>query len=488
MSHTVYFGNVDKKKNSTLQPSLSTSFDVLFKTPTSLYNPTFTLSAETFNYNYARMDNFYYFVRDVVARNNNLFDVTCELDPMATAKSKILASTQYVCYSNVSGGAWLADTRLPVLKSTLVSSRTANPSIFSENGCYTLSVVGKDSAATYKFPSDAQIKQIIGQISTWQDDAIDALHDLIDDTDTDALLESLSKVISNSSLVGNAYSQAPNCIRSCIWTPFEYAGAPTDGQDNIYLGNFNTSITGTRVKASPRKGTTAIAIPWHFNDWRRGYCEDVYLYLPLVGMIAVNASSITNVSALTIKWSATYTDGCLAYEVLAGNEVLGTYGANCAANYPIGVNQQASAGEMLTTLASGLSKTVSSGISAVGHLMGGNVGGAVESAVSSRISSVETAYNTIDTAMSTHASCVGGIGGGAGSGLDKSIICYTVAHNTAIEPAAMSTTMGVPTMKPLQLSSCSGYCQCANAHVASGLPADYIAVVDAYLNSGFYIE
>lgn len=488
MSHTVSFGNVTKRKNSTLQGGTTATFNVLFKTPTSLDRPTFVLNTSDFDYNYAKMGNRYYFVEDIVYKNNGIVEVSCVLDVLATYKAQILASTQYVCYSNVSGGAWLPDTRIPVLKSTSVARATANPSIFSDNGCYTLSVVGKDSAATYKFPSTAQIKQIIAQISSWQDDAIDELHDLIDDTDTDSLLESLSKVISNSSLVGNAYSQAPSCVRSCIWTPFEYAGAPTDGQDTIFLGNFDTGITGTRVKASPRTSNTSVSIPWQFNDWRRGYCEDVYLYLPLVGMVAINGASITNVNSLTVKWSATYTDGCIAYEVLAGNEVIGTYGANCAANYPIGVNQQASAGEIVTTLATGIAKTVSAGVSAVGSLIGGNVGGAVSSAVEGKFSQVSTAYNTINTAMSTHASCVGGIGGGAGSGLDSFFICYTVAHNTVIEPSQMAVTMGIPTMKPLQLSSCSGFCQCANAHVPVSAESWVMDAIDAYVNSGFYIE
>ena len=66
--------------------------------------------------------------------------------------------------------------------------------------------------------------------------------------------------------------------------------------------------------------------------------------------------------------------------------------------------------------------------------------------------------------------------------------CYTVAHDTVISPSEMASTMGVPTMKPLQLSSCSGFCQCANAHVELPAPLPEINAVDAWLNSGFYIE
>ena len=47
MSHTFKFGSFAKRKNSTLQPTILTSFvdyDVLFKNPTSLDNPTITLN------------------------------------------------------------------------------------------------------------------------------------------------------------------------------------------------------------------------------------------------------------------------------------------------------------------------------------------------------------------------------------------------------------------------------------------------------------
>ena len=33
MAHTIYAGNVSKRKNSTWQPTLTASFDVLLKTP-----------------------------------------------------------------------------------------------------------------------------------------------------------------------------------------------------------------------------------------------------------------------------------------------------------------------------------------------------------------------------------------------------------------------------------------------------------------------
>ena len=484
MAHTIYAGKVNKRRNSTLQPSLSASFDVLLKTPTSLHTPTFTINASAFDYNYLKWDERYYFVTDVVARNNNLWDVSAVIDVLATYKADILASTQYVSYSSEQGNAWLADTRIPVLRSTLASKNTTPTGVLSRIGCYVLSVVGRSSAATYVFQDDSTIKGIIDEIDTWESQGITAIESMIDDTDTDTLLASIAKVLTNTGFVGNAYSNAPSCIRSCVWLPFDYARAPITGQDNpIYLGNFPTNKNGQRISSRPLYDSVSISIPWHFSDWRRGYCEDVYLYLPLVGMVSISADSITNVSSLTIDWSVTYTDGCISYEVKAGNEIIGTYGGNCSANYPIGINQQASAGEIAQAFIGGLEKTISAGVnSSISPVSAGMAvaGMAAEATIG--------AYNVQNVASSSHPSCVGGIGGGAGVGLDLNIACYTVAHNTIVEPADMVATMGRPTMKPLQLSTLTGFCQCANAHVSAAAEAQELDAIDSYLNSGFYIE
>lgn len=484
MAHRIYAGKVSKRRNSTLQPTLSTSFDVLLKTPTSLHTPTFTINASAFDFNYLKWDDRYYFVTDVVARNNNLWDVSAVIDVLATYKADILASTQYVSYSSEQGNAWLADTRIPVLRSTLASKNTTPTGVLSRIGCYVLSVVGKSSAATYVFQDDSTIKGIIDEIDTWESQGITAIESMIDDTDTDTLLESIAKVLTNTGFVGNAYSNAPSCIRSCVWLPFDYARAPITGQDNpIYLGNFPTDKNGQRISSRPLYDSVSISIPWHFSDWRRGYCEDVYLYLPLVGMVSISADSITNVSSLTIDWSVTYTDGCISYEVKAGNEIIGTYGGNCSANYPIGINQQASAGEIAQAFIGGLEKTISAGVnSSISPVSAGMAvaGMAAEATIG--------AYNVQNVASSSHPSCVGGIGGGAGVGLDLNIACYTVAHNTIVEPADMIATMGRPTMKPLLLSTITGFCQCANAHVSAAAEAQELDAIDSYLNSGFYIE
>ena len=484
---SVQFGTFSKRRNSTKQPTAFTdSRTVTLKESCSQDRPVFICTGNDFNYNYCIWDSKYYFIDEIISLKNNLIEIHCIMDPLATYKTEIQASTQYVSYSSQSGGSWLPDTRIPVLKSTQTSRSTASlASLFNTTGFYVLSATGKDGCCMYALDK-GQLDALIDSINTWADDLMDyIINDQgnygYDFSTVENALESVGKMSIQTGVIGNAYANAPQCIRSCIWVPFFAAPFVSTGAQ-LYLGNFDTGLHPFTVKASPATGSTSVSIPWNHSDWRRMY-DDVYLYLPLAGMIKLSGDSLTNVSSLSIEYSATASDGVVAYTVKAGGNVIGTFGGQCSANYPIGINQQASAGEIIQSIVAGSEKMVNaainSSISPVSMAASG-VGVALEG--------VAAAYDTVNIANSTHPSTIGGVGGGAGSGLDLNIQCYVVSHDTVIAPADMKDTMGLPTMQPMALSGLTGFCQCANAHVDAPATAGELDAIDYYLNSGFFIE
>lgn len=487
MAHTFTFGKVAKRKNSTLQGAVSASYDVLFKTPTSIDEPTITLHhAGDFDYNYAKYGDNYYFVTDKVSRNNDLWEVSLELDPLATCKDEILASTQFVTYSSNMTSIWLPDTRIPVQKNATVAQRTTTMNfLFTDGGFYVLSAIGKDGCEVY-CTDKANIKRMIADLNDWRTDLKDEIFQALPfptPADEKEATANLYTVALQTGVVGNAYTDAPSCIRSCIWVPFFLSSFADGGGTTIKLGAYDTNATAYSCKTSPVTNTVSVQIPWQFNDWRRAICEEVYLYLPLVGMVALSSDELINQTSISVEWSATATDGCVAYRILSGSQVIGTYGANCAVNYPIGISQQASAGEIVQTAMSGIDRAISTAVhSSISPIS------AVASVGGSMFEGFMAGYDVENIKNTTHNSCIGGIGGGAGVGLSLDLKCFTVAHPTVIEPSAMAATMGLPTMKPMTLSSLSGYCQCANAHVSAAVDAPILNKIDAYLNSGFYIE
>ena len=485
MSHTIYAGSVAKRKNSTLQPTLTASYDVLLKTPTSLHTPTFTISAASFPYNYLKWDDRYYFVTDVTARNNGLWEVSAVVDVLATFKTEILASTQFVCYSSVSGGTWLADMRIPILSKGVGHKQTiVNPRL-SRSGSYVLAVNGENGCSIYRV-TQSDIKNLIQNVATWQSTAAnDFLNGLTaPNGDIVVATENLYTVLARAGAFGNAYSDAPAQIRSCIWVPFD-AATFTVVQSNkeIYLGQFGTGVYADEVSATPYMDSFTFTISWTYNDWRRSKCEDLYLYLPLVGLCSIESENIASNSSMTIDYSMMPTDGSIAYEIKCGEQIIGSYGASCAANYPIGISQQASAGEIINSVLAGVDKSLAVAVNS-------NISPLSMTAATAEagLTIIQAAYDTTYTANTRHNTTIGGVGGGVGAGLDLSATLFDVVHDTVVTPSAMAATMGLPTMKPLTLSSCSGYCQCANAHVAAAAEAQELDEIDAYLNSGFYIE
>lgn len=486
MSHTIYLGSVSKKRNSTKQPTLITSVDIVLKTPTSLHTPTFTVNVASFPWNYFKWDDRYYFVTDVTCVHYGFFQVTGVIDVLATYKSYILGSTQYVSYSSLHGDTWLPDTRIPIKKNAITSKVTQSLDFPSSAGSYILSVVGKTGVDCF-LVSKSTINSLIADLQTWCDTDVQALIANIDPSSPETAIASLAEINAQVGVVGNAYTVAVQCIRSCHWVPFN----PTligGSSATIYLGEYNTGLSGTKISTRYFTGNVGVSIPWHFSDWRRTYSENLYLYLPFVGMTSLNTDDLVNQSSISIKYSASPTDGQVCYEVKAGDQIIGTYGGNCKMEMPIGINQAASLGDIATTLFQGTEKVVSSGVKTAelsGQL---NAVGAVGAGVQTGFAAVETMYQTANVAMSTNLTTIGGIGGGAGAGLDMSVACISVAHDTVVEPSAMVATMGQPTMKAVTLSSLSGYCQCANAHVAAPAELQELNEIDAFLNSGFYIE
>ena len=489
MAVTAKFYKFSKRKNSTKQPTgLGTDFSVNLKSGTSLISPTLLLESSGLpDYNYLSFMGYYYFVTDIVSVRNSLWEVYCKIDALATLKSEITSSTQYVCYSSEVTSTWLPDTRIPVLKSTTVDIEESSvPTLFNATGFYVLSYVGKNGCEL-TCVNRSTLQNLVADLQSWQNSGIqgivnDSMALGYDFSTVEAALESLGKMSIQTGFIGNAYANAPNCIRSCIWVPFNLADFSTTSRA-IYLGEYDTHTSGFILNANPVTGSKTINIPWQYSDWRRGICEDVYLYLPLVGTVSISADSITNASQITVEYSATGTDGVVCYRVKAGSEIIGTYSGQSSANYPIGINQQASAGQLAQSIISGGEKMVNAAInSSVSPISAGAaaVGVAMEGAVA--------AYNTVDVYNTRNLSCIGGIGGGAGVGLSLKIACYVVSHPTVVNPSAMGATMGRPTMKAMSLSTLSGYCQCANAHVEADVPAPILDAVDTYLNSGFYIE
>lgn len=98
MQITIYNG-FSKENNSTKQPSGGTGVSCVLKENTSVVRPVFILQGADLHTNYVKWDDRYYFVDDVVSIRNDAVELHCTVDPLASWKSEIGASSQYVTRS-----------------------------------------------------------------------------------------------------------------------------------------------------------------------------------------------------------------------------------------------------------------------------------------------------------------------------------------------------------------------------------------------------
>lgn len=98
MALNLQIGTTNKRVNSTKDTiSNPTTLNCTLKDPTSMQAPTFIVSGlnKLTVYNYAKFLNRYYWVDDIVWTTNNIQEVHCHLDRLATFKTDI---SNYSCY------------------------------------------------------------------------------------------------------------------------------------------------------------------------------------------------------------------------------------------------------------------------------------------------------------------------------------------------------------------------------------------------------
>lgn len=473
---TIYFGSAAKRKNSTLQPTLTNSYDCILKEATSIDNPTFVIQDGSFdvNANMAKWDNRYYFIEDIISRRNDIWEVRCSLDPLATYKAEILATTAYVLYDSVANTE-IPDNRLPLKTTKSVQASTAACPFTPDGGCYILSLTGAHgSTGVYKV-DESQLGALIDDLQDIEDNIFDFNGITPPTTPTGSSTWEWIKYVGD--YIKYAFDCAvrpitqffgsgdiPQNIRECKYIPFNVG--ITTPQSPVYLGSFVTQIGSLgKLNTDTVHRTSSVSIPWQASDYRRrSPYTDIYLYLPYIGMTKLSSENLVGQSTIDIAYTLGLRDGSLIVTVSSGSEIIGQYSGNVAASVPVGISNLNIA-KAAQSIIMGAAAVATKSIGAVGM----------------------AALNFGDS-VTPNFSCVGGLDGVAGIATNQNITCYTVYHDTVAAPNQDLAVIGSPTMCSKSLASLTGFCQCSDAHVSAAADGPILEEIDAYLNSGFYIE
>lgn len=126
MQITLY-QNFSKRQNSTKQPTGGSVCDVVMKRECSILNPVFLLDGVDPSVNYCRWNGRYYFINDIVLQNNNIYELRCDIDVLATWKTQIGASSQYVLRSASAFDGNVVDGFYPAKKQPVAKKHEADP-------------------------------------------------------------------------------------------------------------------------------------------------------------------------------------------------------------------------------------------------------------------------------------------------------------------------------------------------------------------------
>lgn len=476
MALTAKFYSFQKRKNSTKQPTgASSDFNIVLKGGTSLLTPTFLLeigSRPTFNY--LQFENKYYYVSDIVNIRNNLWEISCVEDVLATYKTEIGNTLAVILYAT-GGRDDIIDPRIQTDStiSTNTSERPVNGFTINQiaAGSIILSVTGIGSFGNYMLQSYSDMYHMIENVGAfWQTLGISSVEDAL-----------------QQFFYGGNIS---DCLKGAIALPFAMTysdyNANFGPQEQLYLGSYPCTNNGNpifvhRVNNPIYKATTTISIPWQVNDWRRhSPYTTLQLYLPLIGTMNLDSNELINCSSLDITYSLNITSGDLAVEVATDTpiKIIATASNNVAMSLPFG-----SANISPT-------KVISSGLTSIGGIASGIAAGVAGKGMYKALSAVGggMAMGASQLIGAGTQSGGGGLSGGASQGLFKNIKLVAVTRHLTDSQASLNPIMGKPVMAKHTINTYSGFVQTDGMCVDGAMTESEYNEINLQCDKGIYFE
>lgn len=482
MSFTVTLYQFTKRENSTLQPSGS-GVELLcdLKQPTSYRNPVFTFFVEDgFEWNYLKWDSWYYWITDVVSVRNDIFEVHCRLDVLATYKTEIAQTSAFVLYDTAPNSE-VVDTRIS-MKTTTTYSVSRAILDYSLSMCIVLGIVGDNSAGMYAMSSyDANRLVNAAALENFWSDIKTELPDPSEE-DGGFSFSSVDNAINDMfAFAVRAFQQfiatgrARDCIRSSVWLPISESDFGAGSPEQIYLGQLETNVSGYKVTLPAVKSVT-VSIPWQATDWRRkAPYHNVYIKLPGIGVVPLATNELIDCNSLTVACTIS-TSGALKYTVTRGDigsdeKPLGTYYGQVGGSYMIGSSN-------ITPLTAAASLAGGIGAAATAATRLGGVAGAA-AAGAAGIAGYISANSPMPASV------------GSGSGFTSggwTVECMTVFHDTNIAPDSVTAAIGTPTMSVKTIGTLSGFVQTRAASVNASCYDEVRKEINQLLDGGIYFE
>lgn len=463
MSISVGFTTESKRENSTKQRTMSTTQNCLFKNGCSMLYPTLLLELDTDSfpaYTGFKIEDRYYNVTDIKSVRQNLFEISGEVDVLATYKTEIGSATEYVVRAASAYNQYIIDEKYPALADTDISSIYLDGLAVDSNGTYIIGIIGTGhdtpSGVTY-YAFDA---------FTFSELCL-ALFDenYLDGTLADITLELQKELV-------NPFQY----IVSCYWYPIPYSYFQANGSDSdVYFGWWQAkyNVAGQTVAVRAYKLDESIRI----YSWEDTFNPPKHPQNPTRG-IYLNDSPYTR-----------YTLNCYSFGSIPLNPspfVDGDAGAiEIDVDVFTGVAQMFVActrGRLFTSISQfGVPIQINQNTA---NVIGGTLAafGGIASAVNGRVGLAAGIANAVESAFPQVQS----------QGANGSKVAFMQLPNIVGEFRNIcdedNTTIGRPLCAPRQINSLSGYIECESVDIQLACTStERIKVID-FMESGFFYE
>lgn len=469
----VYLYTFSKKLNSTARPSGGANYDGVLRDNCNTLSPSigfdFGQSASPAALNYAYIADFgarYYYV-DSWTWDGGLWYANMTVDVLATYKTEIGGSTNYILRAAGAYNGDIVDNMYPV---TGYHTSTSVDIIQSFSGCYIVGIVagaaGVNGAVSYLQFSAAEFVTFASALLdtiTWTGQTFDVNTGLSDD----GLTETTFKALFNPA----------QYIQSCKWMPF----TPTQpgSLSDVPLGWW--SVTGATCHPVSQRTYTqpySVTLPTHPQSSGRGNYLNLEPYtrytlkIQPFGNFVIDTSRVSQSHAIDIYITADVESGIGILEVFSQdggvNKDLLIY-AEKKISVDIALAQQ--------------SQDVFSAITSIAEGAAGVLGSAVTLSPAGVISNGTSGILGAMSAFAPRVQVLGSSGSFASYGTNSFL---TADFNTVVPED--TTTLGKPLCDARQLSTLSGYQLIANPEISIAGSSSEAQEIISYLSNGYFYE
>lgn len=469
------FQNFTKKPNSTATPTgAGTLHTCVFKDGCSIVNPVFVLDGIDLSVNYVQFNNRYYFVRDIVLQNKNIYELHCEIDVLATWKSEIGSSTQYVLRSSDEYDGTIVDGFYPTKKTPtfIEQAAAAGPSWASDlnSGHYVVGIISGSSS----------------QAGSLQQGCVQYYHMLPADFSQFA-----QKIFTDANWTNfqtaDRYSFNPiQYVSSVMWFPFAPA-ISSSPLSSLKIGWETINIQCDPITDPIKTDSYNFQASSHPQSATRGiylnsapFSEYVLKFPPFADieidgdLLALNASVNHYINAYM---QTDFVSGRSLLVVRMTTKVLPTeHYIFARREVQLGVNIQ------LAQIAANRIGVLQDGISTAGNVVSNLIQGNVVGAITGAASGILSAYQTAMPRVSSNGS-------------NDSLLSllnrftdpylYQIFHEVVDED---NTNHGRPLCQSRQISDLPGYILCANSEVSITGTLEEKERIQQYMDGGFFYE